>query len=211
VLLNGQPLVTGLHWHFRPWALLLARAAFNIDSSGSLTLEGKVAKLITGGLNLDDLRATGPLKTLLVITGDAYAPFDGQIGLKLDSARIRNGFVTAIEGELTINSLRSTLGAQPTVFGDLIARITTTKDVITAKLEPLSGPLDLSGEVRVMSNRDYEIDVQVRAKPDAPETVRNQIKLIGQPDAQGYYRIRSSGNMGGATPAAQVPAPAIPQ
>lgn len=201
VLLRGQPLLAGLHWRLRPLALLLARAAFAIDASGELTLEGKAAKRLTGGLDLDDIRAAGPLRRLLLISGDNGVPVDGQFGLKLDRARLRQGFVSRIDGEVTISGLKWTLARDPVVLGDFIARVATIGDLITAKVEPLSGPLDVGGEIRVKTDRSYEIDLQVKAKPEADPLVQNLVRSLGQADTQGFFHVRSAGSLGAASPA----------
>lgn len=210
LLLNGVPLLANLRWQFKPLGLLLARLAFHVESSGDLTMDGSVAKPFFGGLNIDGLRATGPLKDLLSLTGDVGVPVAGQFGLKLDNARIRSGFVSSVEGEVTLNAVKWTLAKDPVVLGDFLMRVGTEKNLITAKIEPLSGPLDVGGEIRVKTDRSYEIDVQVKAKPNAEPLVQNLVRSLGQPDTQGYFHIRSAGNLGGAAPAAASPAPTSP-
>lgn len=202
LLLGGQPLLSGLQWHFRPAQLLLGRAAFALESSGALSVSGSAAQLITGGLNIDHLRAAGALKSLLALSGNFAVPIKGQFGLKLDSARIRNNFIKSAEGEVTVNALTWTLSREPALLGDFLARISTDKAGISAKLSPLSGPLDVGGELRVRSDRSYEIDIQVKAKPDAPPLIQNLLHSLGQPDTAGYQHIRSTGNLGGGPAAA---------
>lgn len=209
LMLNGRPLLKDLHWRLRPLFLLLGRASFHVDSSSELTLDGKAAALATGGLNLDALRAAGPLKQLLTLSGDVGVPVDGQFGLKLDSARIRSGFLSSADGELTISGLRWTLAKDPVPLGDYLLRVATDKGVITGKLEPLSGPIEAGGELRLTAaDRSFEIDLQVRAKPGADALVQNLVRSLGQPDTQGYFHVRNAGHLGGApipAPGAAVP------
>lgn len=204
--LNGRPLVKDLHWRLRPLWLPLGRAAFRIDSGGELTLDGKAALLATGGIDLDDLRAAGPLKQLLALTGDVGVPVDGQFGLDLDRARVRQGFVSRADGLVTINGLRWTLAKDPVVLGDFQMKLDSSKDGITGTLSSLGGPLDAGGELRIAADRSYVVDFQVKAKPGAEPLVQNLVRSLGQPDTQGYYHIRNTGNLGGAPAPAAVPA-----
>ncbi|GAC1624874.1 MAG: hypothetical protein NVS9B10_11290 [Nevskia sp.] len=205
LLMNGRPLLGKLHWRFKPWSLLLARLAFQIDSSGDLTMDGTATRPVTGGLDIDGLRAAGPLKDLLSLTGDVGVPVAGQFGLRLDSARIRSGFVNRVDGEVTINGLKWTLAKDPVLLGDFLLRIATEKDVITGRLEPLSGPLDVGGEIRVKTDRSYEIDLTVKATPNAEPLVQNLVRSLGQPDAQGNFHIRSAGSLAGGAPPPAAP------
>ncbi len=193
LLINGRPTVRNLHWRLRPLSLLLARAGFYVDGSGDLSFEGKAARLIGGGLNLDDLRAAGKLKSLLALIGNLPLPLDGQFGLVLDSARVRGGFPRSAAGELKLNNVQWTLSKDPLLLGDILAKIATEKNVIVARLEPVSGPLDLGGEIRLLADHSYEVDLQLKAKPTAEPLVQNLVRSLGQPDTQGFYHVRSRG------------------
>lgn len=195
LLRNGRGVASNLHWQFRPLSLLLGRATFRIDGSGENTFDGKISQLIGGAINLDAVRAAGPLKNLLALTGDVAVPVDGRFGLMLDHAQIRKGFLTRAEGELHIDALRWTLAKEPPLLGDFLAKISTEKGVVIAKLEPSSGPLDVGGEVRLLADRNFEIDVRVKPKPTAEPLVQNLVRSLGQPDTEGWFHVRSRGQL----------------
>lgn len=197
LLLNGRPVLSNLHWQFHPLGLLLARASFGVDAQGDLAVDGTVAQRLLGGQSLVDLRATGPLKALLAASGQVGLPVDGQFGLKLDSAQIRSGFVTAAQGELSLNGLRWTLAKDPILLGDFVAHVSTANKQITATLESLAGPLEAGGEVRLLPDRTFEVDLQVKAKPTADALVQNLVRSLGQSDTQGFFHLRSTGSLGG--------------
>ncbi len=168
-----------------------------------------MALLPTGGVNLSDGRVAGAMKALLGLAGMGYLPIDGQAGLTVDSLKLRKGFPTSAEGRLQIDRLAWSLSKEPLVLGDFQGLITTEGDRILTRVSPLSGPLDVSGEVRLLTvDRAYEVDLQIKPKADAPAMVQNLVRSLGQPDPQGYWHVRSKGNLGpprtpaaGATPA----------
>lgn len=205
LLLNGRPMLSNLHWQFHPLGLLLARASFGVESSGDVALAGTVAQRLLGGQSLSDLRGTGPLKALLAASGQVGLPVDGQFGLKLDSAQIRSGFLSSADGDLSLNGLRWTLAKDPILLGDFVAHISTANKQITATLESLAGPIEAGGEVRLLADRTYEVDLQVKAKPTADAFVQNLIRSLGQSDTQGFFHIRSTGSLGAGPGRAGVP------
>jgi hypothetical protein len=209
LLVNGRPALNDLHWRFRPLQLLLLRDGFQVDGGGSaITLDSGLALLPGGGLNLNDARVAGSIKSVLGLAGQAYLPIDGQAGLSLDRLRLRKGFPTLAEGRLQLDHLAWTLSKEPLLLGDFEALLTTESDRIVAKVQPLAGPLDVGGEIRMLTgDRSYEVDLQVKPKPNAEPLVQNLVRSLGQPDTQGYWHIRSRGQLGAPVAAAGVTPP----
>lgn len=198
IVVNGKPTLSDLHWRWHPLQLLLARAAFRVDGGGeALTLDSGVALLPGGGINLTDARLAGGVKPVLGLAGQAFLPIDGQAGLTLDRLKLRKGFPTLAEGRLQLDRLAWTLAKDPLPLGDFEAVLTTESDRIIATVRPLSGPLDVGGEIRVLTaDRTYEVDLQVRPKPNAEAMIQNLVRSLGQPDPQGFWHIRTRGALG---------------
>lgn len=196
VTVNGRPVVRQLTWSLKPFALLMARLGVHItgDADG-LSFEGNVAKLIGGSVAVDSMRAAGPIKSLLTLTGDALVPIDGSVGLTLDSLKLVDNFPKSVSGELQIGSLKWALGPNPVALGDLKAAITTEAGVIIARVSPVSGPLDVGGELRVLADKAYEVDLKVKAQPNADITVQNLVRSLGEADPEGYFRIKTRGQL----------------
>lgn len=208
LMVNGRPTVTDLHWRFRPLQLLLGRLGFRVDGGGqAVTLDGLVGLLPGSRVRVADARVAGAVKAVLGLAGQAYLPIDGQAGLALDHLTLRKGFPTSAEGRLQIDRLAWTLSKDPLILGDFEAQVTTEGDRIIAKVQPLAGPLDVGGEVRLLTaDRAYEVDLQIKPKPNAEPMVQNLVRSIGQPDTQGYWHVRSRGSLGPASAAGANPA-----
>jgi general secretion pathway protein N len=200
---NGRPLLQDLHWSFQPWWLPLLRAAFHVDGGGNgLNVDGRVS-LVFGGVNLSSTRLGGGIKALLGLAGMPFLPVDGQARLDLDSLKLRQGFPQSASGSAEVHGLSWALGKSPMPLGDFKAVITTERpttgtsgaDVIKLVISTLSGPIDASGEVHLQADRNYDYDLQLKAKDNADPSLRSMLQTMGQPDATGYYHLRNRGTL----------------
>jgi general secretion pathway protein N len=200
---NGRPMLQDLRWSFQPWWLPLLRASFHVDGGGSdVNVDGRVA-LLFGGVNLSSTKAGGSVKALLGLAGFPFVPVDGQTRIKLDSLKLRQGFPQSASGNVEVHGLAWTLVKTPMPLGDFKADISTERpttgttgvDTIKLVISTLSGPLDASGEVHLQADRNYDYDLQVKAKSDADPNLRTMLQSLGQPDVQGYYHLRNRGKM----------------
>lgn len=201
--LNGRPILQSLHWRFQPWWLPLLRAAFQVSGGGGdLGVDGRVS-LVFGGVNLANTRLTGGIKALLAAAGFPFVPIDGQARLDLDSLKLRQGFPQSASGSAEVHGLAWALGKAPMPLGDFKAVISTERpttgtsgvDTIKLVISTLSGPLDASGEVHLLADRNYDYDLQVKARDNADPTLRNLLQTLGQPDVSGYYHLRNRGKL----------------
>ncbi|MGQ3057847.1 MAG: type II secretion system protein N [Nevskia sp.] len=192
VSVNGKAVARPLHWSFSPLALLAARLGFNVQGElEGLQFDGRVARTLGGDLVVDALHGSGSLKGLLNLTGDVFLPVDGSVALSLDSLRLVGNFPKQVTGDLQLSNLRSTLTRDGQPMGDFTISIRTEADVIVARVEPTAGPLDVGGEIRVMADRSYEVDLKVKAKPEATPAIQNLVRTLGQADTEGYFRIKT--------------------
>ncbi|MDP3294264.1 MAG: type II secretion system protein N [Nevskia sp.] len=189
---QGRNLAKPLNWTFSPLALIAARLGFHIDGSvDGLLFDGHVARTLGGNIVVSSLAASGGLKGLLALSADAQLPIDGEVGVKLDTLTLVEKFPKQASADIDIARLRWTLGRSPLVLGDFKMLVSTEAGVIVAKVSPTAGPLDVGGELRLNTDRSYEIDLKVKAKPEAEPAVQNLVRTLGQPDTEGYYRIKS--------------------
>ncbi|SFF32391.1 type II secretion system protein N (GspN) [Fontimonas thermophila] len=195
VMHGGQPLLTDLHWSLQPWALLLGRLGYHVRTTSTpLLLDGRLG-IGFGGTHIDALKASGELGALAAAAGQSFVPFVGQAGIDVHTLRLRDGWPVTATGQLRVIGLHWTLARQPILLGDYQADLGTESGEITALIHTLSGVLDVSGDARLKPDRSYELNLQLRPRPDAPPMVANLLRSVGAPDAQGYYRLRRTGKM----------------
>jgi len=189
---QGRTLARPLSWTFSPWSLLAAQLGFQVAGTlEGLAFEGRVARTLGGEIVVDAMQGEGSLKGLLNLTGDSFLPIDGNVALTIDALRVAGNFPKKLVGNVQVSGLRWSLAKEPTLLGDLALAITTEADVIVARVSPVSGPLDVGGEIRVLADRSYEVDLKVKAKPDASVNVQNLVRTLGESDTEGYFRIKT--------------------
>lgn len=192
VSVQGRAVARPLHWTFSPLSLLAAKLGFHVDGAlDGLRFDGDVARSFGGTIAVDAMQATGSLKGLLTLTGDTFLPVDGDVVMQIDTLRLVDRFPKTLSGELRIGNVRWSLTREPQQLGDFTVAIATEADVIVARVAPTSGPLDVGGEIRVMADRNYEVDLKVKAKPEATPAIQNLVRTLGEADTEGYFRIKT--------------------
>lgn len=191
---NGRSVLSNVEWHFSPLSLLLGRLAFNIRGGHGLTVDGRVAATPFGP-RADGLKTSGALSTALPLLSPLPLPVEGQFELTLNTLKFSGGYPTTAKGHLMLNSVHWTLGPTPAAIGDLSADIVTEKDQIVARFTPGEGAVEVGGEIRLLSDHNYEVDLQLKAKPNADQTLQNLLHTLGQADPQGYFHISSRGQL----------------
>ncbi len=180
-----------IRWTFAPAELLRARIGYHVSADGSpLLLDGKLSTGL-GGSRLTDAKASGELRVLAALAGQAFVPVNGQLGAGLEELVLRNGWPVSANGQVQLLGLAWTLGRDPVPFGDYEARIERDGDDIVARVSTLRGVVEVGGEARVMPDRRYNVNMKLRPRGDAPPLINNLLSQLGRPDADGFYRLTS--------------------
>lgn len=200
--IHQQPLVSELGWALKPWALLKGRLSYTLQSSDpKLLLTGDAAAGLGGSVHLNDFRLTGGVRKVLAAAGQPFVPVDGQLALDVSHLQLHQGWPTDGDGKLQLLGLAWTLARDPVALGDFAATFSREQDELVALVSTLSGPLDVNGDGRLKADRSYEVHLQIRPKPDAPQMLMNLMRSLGPADAQGYFHIRQQGRLAAETAA----------
>lgn len=203
---SGRPVVRDLGWRLSPWWLLLGRASFALTGGADgVVIDGGVHVVPSGAISLSDFRLAGPLKPLLAAMGQPFVPVEGTLGTDLRALKLRDQWPVHAEGTLTARGLAWKLGRDPVMLGDYEAVLEDVTGGVKATVRTLGGALEVTGDALLSDDRSWEINLQMRPKPDAPPLLPKLIGGIGQPDPQGYYHVRRKGQMAPPQPAAAPP------
>lgn len=204
--LRGNALLHDLGWNLRAAHLLLGRASFMLAGGRDGTLvDGTAFVVPSGTLTLQDFKLASSLKAVLAAAGYAGMPVEGQVNLDLSRMKLRESWPRQAQGTLTVRGMGWKLGREAVVLGDYTATLDNETGGVKAVVSTLSGALEINGQARLAEDRSYEVDLQMRPKPNAPPMVPNLVRNLGAPDAQGWYHVRRRGQLG--APAATTPAP----
>lgn len=195
ISLNNRMVARELRWTVKPWWLPLGRLALDVEGGGDLAaVQGGVA-LTPRSLRLDQFRLASSVKRLAGLANLAYLPLDGQAGLRIDRLVLRKGFVDYLAGRVDLQGLAWTLGREPLALGDFAVELSTTPEAVVAAISSPSGPLEAGGEARLFPDRRWEADIRLRAKPEAPEALRNTLRNLGAADPQGFHHLKQKGQL----------------
>lgn len=182
-----------LDWRFRPAALFTGKAGYAVsaDPAGG-SLEANVGIAPGGSVHLTDLRARLPLAAL----GDVAAATgaEGRVDLQFDALVMDDDWPVRAAGaadlrEFVIPAL------SPAPLGDYHAVFETANDGVTGRFEDVSGMLDLTGTLELRPDRTYVLSGRVRATNTAPSGLVQQLRFLGQPDANGMRSFRFEGEL----------------
>lgn len=195
---QGRVVARDVEWGWRPSSLLRLGTGWNLRFAGPVTGEAVLDVSVTGSLSLSGLRAAGDVPGVMAAAGFGGLPLQGQMATRVDTLTIdRQGRPRALQGRAELLGLSWAVGKEPLVIGDFRADLETDEDeaLVATISAPESSPVEATGEASLQADGSYQADVRVRARDSASEQVRNILGIIGQPDAQGYYRLRQRGSL----------------
>lgn len=182
-----------LSWRLKPGQLLTGKLAFETDSSpASGRLHTDVAMGIDGRLTLSGLSGHLPLD--LAHPAFQQNGIRGDLELQFERLVLDNGLPVDAQGSVTVSSFFvPTLSAG--VLGDYRAEFQTTDNGITGSLDDLAGVLDVAGVITLAPDRSYVLTGEVAARPGAPPSVDQQLRMLGSPDERGQRPFRFEGSL----------------
>lgn len=195
---QGRVVARDVSWGWRPTSLLRLGSGWNLRFAGPVTGEAALDVSIGGQLSVSKTRAVGDLSAVMAAAGFGGLPLQGQIAARIQQLRLDGqGRPNALQGHAELRRLRWAVGREPLVIGDFRADLATAEDgaLVATISAPDSSPVEATGEAFLQPDGSYRADVRVRARDSASEQVRGILGIIGQPDAQGYYRLRQRGRL----------------
>ncbi len=183
-----------VEWDWRPSGLLLGRMAYRVrvkTLGGHAGFDMGVGPF--SGVVLEDMQGAWPAASigpLLPVKGIALG---GRLELALERLVLEQGWPAEIEGSLhwrdaaLVSPFSFELGsfqAVPALAEDGRLRLDISDD---------GGALDADGEAVLSPDHRYRLDLRIRARASAAPGLADSLKLLGNPDARGFYRLQLSG------------------
>jgi general secretion pathway protein N len=181
-----------VRWTLHPLSLLRAQAALDVNSndprargSAQLTLHSN------GDLDIATLNASLALEGGVV---PVPAGWSGVLDLGIDRAGLRGGHIVAVQGTLTVRSLRmehpgTDLGSFELKFPDA----PVGDAPMLGTLRDLGGPLSLAGQLQLRPDGNYELDGSIAPRDASSADLQQVLNLLGPPDAAGRHPVSFAG------------------
>jgi hypothetical protein len=190
-----------VRWRIDALPLLIGRLSGRLDAR---LADGFVGTDFAAGMRrvrLEELRASVALPTLRALL--PVQGMEGMANVSLASLQLEDGWPTSALGELKLGQLQVAplvpMG-QPGLIalGDYDVRFTAAEDeIIAAELKDTgSGPLEVSGNLRLDRERRYALDALIMPRPGAPGPLVDGLNLMAEePDATGRRRLTLTGSL----------------
>lgn len=195
---DNRVVARDLQWQWRPHRLLGLGLGWQLRFAGPVTGEAITDVSAGGRLSVSGLRAIGELDAIMAAAGFAGLPLSGRAAARIEALALnRQGIPTQLSGHAELLQLSWDVGRTPLVIGDFRADLETDDQghLVARISSPEDSPVEATGEARLQPDGVYQADIRVRARSGASEQVRSILGIIGQPDRQGYYRLRQRGRL----------------
>ena len=175
-----------LAWSVQALRLLSGKlSAHLVLTRANGSLHGDFAIGLDRNLTIRNAQADFPLdrNTLLPAT---MRTLHGNARANIVFARVENGLITQLQGVIEVHDLEDR-GRTVTPYGNYALTFPAGgASPPVGQLQDLGGPLAVQGTVKLMQGRaGFVAEGTVSPRPEAVSSLRNDLQLLGSPDAQG--------------------------
>jgi hypothetical protein len=190
-LRSGALSLAAVHWVLQPLAFARLRLSADILCDDPRAPIQAHVELGAGEWAVSNVSAQLPLQRGL---GFVPAGWSGTLQLMLERARVAQGHLVAITGEVRLLQLQSaSLGA---ALGSYEVRFPAASDSsgpIVGQLHDLQGPFAVDGQLQ-LSGADYQLSGTIAPHERADRSLSQLLQLLGPADADGRRRFALSGS-----------------
>lgn len=192
----GTVQLEALEWQLRPASLLLLRLSHRVRArTGSGELQAVISKSLLGStLRISALNGSLPIEQTGSALGLPLMPFGGQLRLAVTRLHVRDGKPVLVSGAIQLDNLSFNFSSPHTLLGAYQVALATDKDIVRARITSEAGALEAQGSAESSPSGSYTLDMRLRPRATAPPNVVSLLQSLGQPDAEGWYRLRRDGN-----------------
>jgi len=193
----GDMEARNINWKFIPLDFFVGRITGKINmllGDGFVETE---ASITFGGLALQELQAAFDLQIL-----EDFIPIGATQGTALAQIEhlvIEEGWPIKLIGELHLMELMVApfipSGAALIPIGSFRLAFSDNSK-LEGTIEHLNGPLETSGNIELRPNRAYDIEIFVKALPDASQELLQGLELMtGEPNNLGFRAFNLAGSL----------------
>jgi general secretion pathway protein N len=190
---SGSLYLQDLHWRIKPLSLFVGQLRYHIEGSpASGFIDGEVSLNLSGTVTASDLRGSmslQPFEQLMGIRG-----LNGTVNGEFERLVIENGLPTAANGVFEVFNLIAP-NIHRASIGGYRAEFFTQDSGVVASIEDTDGLIDVAGSLQLSADGTYKLVAQLAPKDNTPESVRQQLQLLGSANARGQHELRLEGQL----------------
>lgn len=196
---TGGLQIRNTEWKIELSQLLLARVGgeFKTRWNGGFA-EGNASLGLGGSLIVRDTRSAMDAAPLAQAVG--APPIAGQVSIELEELELQDMWPASLKGRGEIRNLSSSLMGQGAAaqIGNVAIEFTgeqNTDESIIGLIKDIGGPLEINGTLQLTPDRAYDLKTRVKARPGAPEQLRNNLQYLGSPADDGSHEFGLQGSV----------------
>lgn len=188
--------VGAVQWTLSPWPLLWGE--FDLTwhlTEGTGYLDGAAQADAAGNIRFDGLEGRFPATELM-----RFAPpgtpvaVSGELALNVPTLAVAEQHPQTGRGTVVWSQAR-VVAPQDVALGDLKLAFTVEAGQLQGQISDAGGPLEAQGQLSLAPDGGYRVDMTLRPRASADEPLRQALKLMGQPNAEGRIPLRFSGRL----------------
>lgn len=189
----GDEYFSDLRWSFKPLHLFAARVALDARLD---TLAGPLSMSLSAGpggvASLRNVR--GKLSVAAIHPAFEANQISGNLELNIEELVLEDGYPTEASGVLTLSELvAGAMGAAP--LGSFDAVVETSDNGIVARVSDKVAIFDLAGTLTLGPDRSYLFVGDIAPTSMTPDSINQNMRYLGSPDAQGKRQFRFEGSL----------------
>lgn len=180
-------------WRWNPLPLFAGRLEYRVFAqSGAGGGELRLGRGLSGALSARDMQLTLPAAEVGRQLHVPLVTLDGDFQIDVAELVFAGGWVESLAGQIVWQGAQ-VLQPSPLPLGSLTMQLGLRDGNVVGTLGDQGGPLELGGEFTLGADRAYRLDALLKPRGDADPQLRQALGMLGNPDAQGRYRLRYSG------------------
>lgn len=152
-----------------------------------------------GTLRLKNTQTSFDIGLLTALLG--IPQMGGQISVEINNLKIVDNWPHQLSGTGEIRNLSSPLlgsGAASLIGNvavDFDTATETNAETITGQIHDAGGPLEINGTLLLTPPGNYDLSTRIRARPDAPRALQDNLRFLGSPESDGSYIFKIAGSI----------------
>jgi general secretion pathway protein N len=190
LVVSGQP-VGDVVWDIHPSRLLAGKLAAHVAvTRPSASASGDVEVGLDKNLIVRNMRADLPLDRALF--PQLPPNLAGNVHAEMALVRAEKEAIKELKGHIEARHLVEGSGGESTPLGSYSLTFPGGTGVQTGQLRDLGGPLQFEGTLSLTPEPGFDLQGLVKARPDAPASLTQNLRMLGSPDAQGRRQFSLS-------------------
>jgi general secretion pathway protein N len=197
--IGGQQL-RNTEWNIALSQLLLGRLGGDFKTHWNNGFaEGFGTISFAGTIRLSETRAGFDAAMLQSAVGTPAIA--GQISLLISTLELNDNWPNQLIGRAEVLNLSSPLmgRGEAAQIGNFALEFDSTTEseagILTGTISDTGGPLELNGSLLLAAPGSYTLKTRLKARPDAPEAMQNNLEFLGSPMADGKRIFELAGTL----------------